>query len=149
ERLVRRHEALRTRFAIDGDAVVQEILPPEAVALDFELRDCPQAAFVAEAEAAIQPFDLARAPLMRVRLLRDGAGHHALLMDAHHIVVDGLSLNIIARELMALYAGKPLPPLAARPLEAVAAQAARLDSPAGREDAQWWQARFAEMPPLL
>jgi amino acid adenylation domain-containing protein len=149
ERLVRRHEALRTRFAIDGDAVVQEILPPESVTLDFELRDCPQAAFVAEAEAAIQPFDLARAPLLRVRLLRDGAGQHALLMDAHHIVVDGLSLNIIARELMALYAGKPLPPLAARPLEAVAAQAARLDSPAGREDAQWWQARFAELPPLL
>jgi amino acid adenylation domain-containing protein len=148
-RLAERHEALRTRFTLDGDALVQQVLPPEQAPLTLEVRDCPAADFLAEAEATIRPFELNRAPLMRVTLLRSGPDSHALLMDAHHIVVDGLSLNIIARELMALYEGRTLPALPARPIDMVSAQTAYLDSPECAADAAWWRARFADLPPAI
>ena len=65
------------------------------------------------AEDARRPFDLARGPLFRATLLRLSARTHVLLMNVHHIVSDGWSLGILARELGALYdafaAGRPSP----------------------------------------
>jgi amino acid adenylation domain-containing protein len=156
-KILARHEALRTRFGIENahedDGLTQRVVPLTEIEFAVERRDCPAAGFTAAAEAFIRPFDLDRAPLFRVLLLSDGADRHALVMDAHHIVVDGLALNILARELMALYegpiTGNELPPLTVRPLDAVATQAAYLDSAACDEDAAWWRARYASLPPLL
>jgi amino acid adenylation domain-containing protein len=148
-KILARHEALRTRFGIENDELTQRIVPLAEIDFAVERRDCPVTDFTAAAEAFIRPFDLDRAPLFRVLLLSDGATRHALVMDAHHIVVDGLALNILARELMALYEGRALPPLTVRPLDAVATQAAYLDSAACNEDAAWWRARYASLPPLL
>ncbi len=148
-KILARHEALRTRFGIENDELTQRVVPLAEIDFAVERRDCPADGFTAAAEAFIRPFELDRAPLFRVLLLSDGADRHALVMDAHHIVVDGLALNILARELMALYEGRALPPLTVRPLDAVATQAAYLDSAACKEDAAWWRARYASLPPLL
>jgi amino acid adenylation domain-containing protein len=148
-KILARHEALRTRFGIENDELTQRVVPLAEIDFAVERRDCTATGFTAAAEAFIRPFELDRAPLFRVLLLSDGATRHALVMDAHHIVVDGLALNILARELMALYEGRALPPLTVRPLDAVATQAAYLASAACQEDAAWWRARFASLPPLL
>ncbi len=152
-KILARHEALRTRFGIENDELTQRVVPLAEIDFAVEKRDCPATGFTAAAEAFIRPFELDRAPLFRVLLLSNGADRHALVMDAHHIVVDGLALNILARELMALYegpiTGNELPPLTVRPLDAVATQAAYLDSAACQEDAAWWRARYDRLPPLL
>ena len=61
-----------------------------------------------------RPFDLARGPLLRARLLR--ARRRATtcsLLTMHHIVSDGWSMGVLVRELGALYAafaaGRPSP----------------------------------------
>src|SRR5262245_10182576 len=109
EEIVRRHGALRTRFPeIDG-APVQEVAPPaplELPVLDMtgrtssERRDAARR--LAEREART-PFDVARGPLLRLRLLRVSEREHVLLITAHHLVCDGWSIGVLSRELAELY----------------------------------------------
>ncbi len=111
--VVRRHEALRTTFAAVDGRPVQVIHPASPVAVPVPLVDLaalPAAARAAEAarrtrEEALAPFDLGRGPLLRAVLLCLGADEHRALLTLHHIVSDGWSVGILARELAALYAG--------------------------------------------
>ena len=107
--LVARHETLRTRFVLSGDAPVQVIGPPSAVALPItDLSAMPQAEREARARQitdteAHQPFDLEAGPLLRAQLLRLAAEEHLLLLNVHHIVSDGWSMGVLWRELSSLY----------------------------------------------
>jgi len=117
--VVRRHVVLRAVFEQEDAGPVQVIAPHRGLALPIvDLSRLPPAVMAAEcgglaAAQAGQPFDLARGPLHRFRLLRLGAGHHALLITLHHIVADAASMEIFFGELVALYgsfaAGRPSP----------------------------------------
>ena len=65
------------------------------------------------AEEARLPFDLARGPLLRIKLLRLGDEEHVGLLTMHHIVSDGWSTGILIREMAVLYeafsSGRPSP----------------------------------------
>jgi amino acid adenylation domain-containing protein len=117
--LVRRHESLRTRIAtIDGRAV-QVIDPPN----DRALRVVDLSARAPEMQTAAterltrdnttQPFDLAGAPPFRASLVRLAPDHHLLLLAMHHIVSDAWSIELLIRDIAALYgafrAGHPSP----------------------------------------
>ncbi len=118
--IVRRHEALRTTFALAGSEPVQ-VIGPEAerfplreidlLGLGSALRE-EEARRLGRAEGLL-PFDLARGPLLRVSLLRLEEGLHQALFTLHHIVSDGWSTGVVTRELAALYAaysaGRPSP----------------------------------------
>jgi amino acid adenylation domain-containing protein len=118
--IVRRHEALRTTFAvIDGQPPMQVVVPALTLELPIvDLRKLPQAQRQSEAgrlanEEAQRPFDLARGPLLRALLLRLGDEDHVLVLTMHHIVSDGWSMGVLFRELNVLYgayvAGRPSP----------------------------------------
>lgn len=102
--VVERHEPLRTAFpAEDGDPW-REVLP----GADFKLEvvdlqgDPGQVEAVARAAAA-EPFDLAKGPLIRARLLQLGAQANLLTITLHHIISDGWSRGVLMRELIAAY----------------------------------------------
>ncbi|MDR3635926.1 MAG: amino acid adenylation domain-containing protein [Isosphaeraceae bacterium] len=107
--IVHRHEALRTTFpAVDGrplQAIAPELAPRltplDLSALPLDEREAETRRLAAE--EARTPFDLAHGPLVRARLLRLGEGEHVLLLTLHHIVTDGWSMGVAARELAALY----------------------------------------------
>ncbi|WP_375773024.1 amino acid adenylation domain-containing protein [Archangium gephyra] len=107
--LVHRHEALRTTFRQGGQGVVQIISAPVELALPVvDLRELPEGMREEEArrlanEAVLGPFDLKAGPLLRVTLLRTGEAEHVLVLAMHHIVSDGWSMGVLARELTALY----------------------------------------------
>ncbi len=111
--LMRRHEVLRTTFALIDGRPVQVIAPPDAAAPlppPVDLRGLPddlrEAEAVRHATAAIQhPFELGCGPLVRLALLRVGDREHVLALTMHHIISDGWSIDIFIRELAALYAG--------------------------------------------
>jgi amino acid adenylation domain-containing protein len=120
--VVRRHEALRTVFRVIGGAPVQLVQPaglpmrPDTVLplVDASGAADPEAAAEQLArELAGQPFDLAAGPLLRARLARLGPAEHELHVAVHHIVSDGWSFGVLAREIAALYAafaqGRPSP----------------------------------------
>ncbi|MDE9590791.1 condensation domain-containing protein, partial [Xenorhabdus bovienii] len=62
----------------------------------------------------IQPFDLAEPPLIKLYLVELEPERHVMVWDIHHIVLDGLSGNIIFQELMQLYRGESLAPVRAQ-----------------------------------
>ncbi|WP_301175268.1 non-ribosomal peptide synthetase [Actinomadura geliboluensis] len=110
--LVDRHPGLRAAFAQTGDGTPVQIVlgAAEAPWAETDLGGAPDAA-IQEAMTAerARPFDLERPPLLRFALLRLGPGRHRLLLTAHHIVLDGWSIPVLAGELLALYTGEQPP----------------------------------------
>ncbi len=106
--VIGRHEALRTTFDIVGGEPVQLVHQdsPRVLAVT-DMAEAPEqerAAYAAARQAAHTPFDLKGGPLLRVLLIRLGPEHHILLCTLHHIIADGWSLGLFARELVACYA---------------------------------------------
>jgi amino acid adenylation domain-containing protein len=105
--LVRRHESLRTTFAVIDGAPQQVIAPPGAVPLaisDVTARPDPEdAARRLVGEAARAGFDLENGPLLRAALIRVAADDHILIITLHHIIIDGWSIGVFNRELSSLY----------------------------------------------
>jgi amino acid adenylation domain-containing protein len=108
DRIVARHEVLRTTFSeVDGQPV-QIIGPAETGFLlrEHDMRFAPDRSVALErlaADEAGQPFDLEHGPLIRGRLAQLDHDDHALLVTMHHIVSDGWSMGILINELNALY----------------------------------------------
>jgi amino acid adenylation domain-containing protein len=107
--IVRRHEALRTRFVLENGEPVQLIEPELQIKLDLlDLQSVPEADRKREAgtiatQEAMLPFDLERGPLFHAKLLRLSPTDHILVVTMHHIVSDGWSMGVLYRELSALY----------------------------------------------
>ncbi|MFJ4712051.1 amino acid adenylation domain-containing protein [Streptomyces sp. NPDC088785] len=116
EAALERHTNLRAAFYYgDLDEPVQVL--PARVELPWREGDvsglpdpAAEAARLAAADRTDR-FDLARPPLLRLRLLRLGARRHRLVLTVHHILWDGWSTSVLVRELCSLYAGRELPPL--------------------------------------
>src|SRR6185295_4015052 len=105
---VRRHEVLRTVYAMVDGEPRQIVQPPAAVPLRL-VRVTGLAAPEREAEAgriaatlAAQPFDLARGPVLRAILIELDRDDHVLLLFLHHIATDGWSMGLLVRELTLL-----------------------------------------------
>ncbi|MDR3201885.1 MAG: amino acid adenylation domain-containing protein, partial [Bifidobacteriaceae bacterium] len=142
--LVERHEALRTSFPGPGVQRVHATAPAELD--EVEVAAAPAGARVpALLDGFVRPFDLARAPLARLRLVRAATGPAHLLVDVHHSIADGTSLKVLLGEFSALYEGRELPPVAFHYKDYAAAQA-RADLTAHRA---YWLDRCAEPPEPL
>ncbi|WP_419789495.1 amino acid adenylation domain-containing protein [Pseudomonas edaphica] len=102
DRLVARHESLRTRINQQGERTVQVVLPAEP--LSIMRGDATEQTLQQQVEAEIaKPFDLQQGPLLRVTLLRLAEDEHVLVLVQHHIVSDGWSMQVIVDELVQLY----------------------------------------------
>ena len=109
--LLARHEAWRTAFVSEASALRQRIQPPTMIDLPLvDLRHLPPDEREREAmrlatEDLLRPFDLARGPLVRVRLAWFADDDSRLYLTLHHSIFDGYSLYQVAvPELAALYA---------------------------------------------
>ena len=145
--LVARHETLRTRFAEVAGRPVQVVEPAGPVRLVAEDVAAGEVEAVARGEAAV-PFDLERGPLLRVRLLRVGAGEHVLLLTMHHVVSDGWSQGVLERELGALYGGAELEPLPVQYADYAVWQREWLRGRVLEEQLGYWRERLAGLEPL-
>ena len=104
--LIMRHEALRTSFEMIDDAIVQKIA--EKVDFEVEYAEAAEENIDEEIKEFLHSFDLSKAPLLRVKVIRTDENRHYLLFDMHHIISDGTSIAILMNEFMALYGGKKL-----------------------------------------
>lgn len=156
--VVRRHEALRTTFAVIDGEVLQIVAPPAPVLLPVDelpgASDPERGEELAEEEAR-RPFDVESGPLFRARLVRLAATEHLLLLTVHHIVADGWSTGIVTNELATLYAafdaGRPSP-LAEPALQFgdfAVWQAEWLRSPAVAAQKAYWQHQLADLDPVF
>jgi len=159
--IVRRHEALRTVFRDLAGEPRQVVLPGARAELPcVDLAGLPAAARRRELDRQLaaegrRPFDLARGPLLRAALFRLAGREHVLLLALHHIVSDGWSMDVLVREIAALYAAflerlpSPLPALAVQYADFAAWQRRWLTGAALEGEIAFWRERLAGAPPFL
>ncbi|MEC0530926.1 amino acid adenylation domain-containing protein, partial [Bacillus sonorensis] len=110
KQLIKRHESLRTSFEQDaGGEPVQRIY--DEVPFTLQTAILGEQTAQEAAAAFIEPFDLSQAPLFRVRIVKISDERHLLLVDMHHIISDGVSVNLLIREFGELYNNRTLPAL--------------------------------------
>jgi amino acid adenylation domain-containing protein len=159
--LVARHEALRTTFAeVDGEPV-QIVHPAGEFDLSIvDLSHLPEGARDAEAAARIAaeaatPFDLVAGPLFRATLVRGGDEAQAIVLVMHHAVSDGWSLDVLTRELTALYGAfargeePDLAPLPVQYADYALWQRAWLQGDVLARQVAYWRERLDGAPALL
>ncbi|MCC7249658.1 MAG: amino acid adenylation domain-containing protein, partial [Lysobacter sp.] len=159
QRIVDRHESLRTRFvAIDGQPML-EIASESKIDVAFsDLRGADDAE--AQAQAAWmtlfeREYDLSVDLPLRAQLLRLGDDEHRLYLTMHHIVSDGWSIGVILRELGALYAAEiaggadPLPPLTVQYADFAAWQRDWLDRGHAERLTAYWARTLGGAPTSL
>jgi surfactin family lipopeptide synthetase A len=159
--IIKRHEALRTTFAMMNGQPVQIISPPQALTLtivDLEkIHQAQQEAQILQIATteAQQPFDLMKDLLLRVKLLRLSKQEHVLLLTMHHIVADGWSIGILLREMTALYEAffqgqpSPLPNLEIQYADFAAWQREYLQGEVLQTLLSYWKKQLAGVPSLL
>ncbi|MFC5743983.1 amino acid adenylation domain-containing protein, partial [Dyella tabacisoli] len=159
--IVRRHEALRTRFAGREGAPVQIIMPRTVMPLAVnDLSDLPVKEREARAqwlsvEEAQTPFNLEADLLIRGSLLRLDEQEHLLFLTMHHIVFDGWSLAILIREIGAIYAAytqglpSPLPDLPIQYADFAHWQRQWLSGGVLEQQLGYWKQQLADSPSLL
>ena len=118
-RMVERHDCLRTTFGMEASVPVQIVR--DSNDCDLRMKEVKEAelesALLHEARA---PFDLAVGPLFRATLFRIGSLEHVLLLTLHHIVADGWSMGVLVSEFTELYrafASNNTPRLAELPIQ--------------------------------
>ncbi|HEX6040707.1 amino acid adenylation domain-containing protein, partial [Longimicrobium sp.] len=161
DRIVARHEVLRTGIVVVDGEPEQRIAPAEGsrfalVEHDLSAQPDPDAALAPLlVEEARAPFDLAGGPLVRGRLVRMGADDHVLLVTMHHLASDGWSMGVFVRELGALYTafragrGDPLPPLPTQYADYAAWQRRWVEGDVLRTQADYWTRTLGGAPELL
>jgi amino acid adenylation domain-containing protein len=154
EDIVRRHDALRCRFeaAGDGFVMVPSDWRPALELVEFTGSEADLLASLAQAEPPA--FDLLRGPHLAVTLYRLGARRHVLFVSVHHVVSDGASIGVFARELELSYAWRagfaPAPPPGPRLQFRDVAHAERTASTA--DEARllaFWKRELADAPGVL
>ncbi|RMR78978.1 Non-ribosomal peptide synthetase [Pseudomonas savastanoi pv. fraxini] len=159
--LVERHESLRTTFGQEGDRAFQRVASPTPVSIrliDLSQQPCEQrwaSARQAMAEQSAQTFDLQRGPLFTVQVLRLAEQEHLLLLNLHHMITDGWSMNVLIDEWLrgydALLAGKPLPfqPLPVQYRDYALWQRSWLEAGEQERQLDYWRSHLGEEHPVL
>ena len=160
DRLVERHEVLRTTYAERDGEAVQQVQPAGPVPLRIiDLRGLEDAERKQRLDALIEeeaahPFDLSRDLMLRVTLIPLTDNEQALLFTLHHIASDGWSMDVLVREFKALYAGHVegrVPALADLPVQYAdyaAWQRERLHGAGLQAQLDYWRGHLAGLPPV-
>ena len=110
ETLLQRHEIFRTSFHFINGETVMRI--HDHIEMDMLYEDhCAKENIGALARDFFRPFDLTKAPLIRAKVVKTGAEDFVLFLDFHHIIADGLSVDLFFTEFMTLYMGGELAPV--------------------------------------
>ena len=157
-KIIRRHESLRTTFAsIDGNPV--QVIS-DSYTLDIDIIDLTGTTNlenkirILAKEEARKPFDISKLPLLRVTILRIDSGDNVVLLTMHHIVSDGWSMGVLANEITTLYRSfylnqpSPLPELEIQYADYSFWQQEYLQGEALKEQLDYWKKQLAN-PPVL
>ncbi|MBE6984231.1 MAG: amino acid adenylation domain-containing protein, partial [Ruminococcaceae bacterium] len=142
EKMLQRHEILRTEFSLFDGEPIQKVR--QTVAPNFEVVRDEETSENELIEQFIQPFDLSKAPLLRMKLIEREEGS-LLLFDCHHIISDGVSEELFFSELAALYNGEALPLLQRQYKD----YSLWMESRELSEQKAYWVGQFSDEIPVL
>ena len=161
EKVVERHESLRTNFLVVDDEPVQRVHAPSSYDFKVELLDYrseknpPEEALRYLVTQANTPFDLVNDQLFRVILIRIQEEQSIVFLNMHHIISDGWSMEILLQELLGTYAAvlkkdtEPASPLPLQYKDFAAWQTQHLHGEALNALTDYWGRKLESAPPLL
>jgi len=159
--IVNRHESLRTIIAEDDEGPYQVIQPPSDITIDmqqtsrFASEQRHEMAIEIARQEAKKPFNIASGPMLRSTLIQVDDEKHLLVINAHHIAIDGWSLGIVYDELAQLYAAflenkpSPLPELPVQYVDYTLWQRELLEGEVLQKQLDYWQKCFESRPPVM
>jgi len=139
-KLIHRHQGLRTSFEMVDDTPVQRIYKKIT---NFKLR------ITKTIKNFVRPFDLSKAPLMRIGLIKEDEKKFLFLVDMHHIISDGVSIQVLVHDFMGLYAEEELPALKLQYKDFSVWQNKRKGSSAIKKQEAYWSREFSGETPVL
>jgi amino acid adenylation domain-containing protein len=108
-KLISRHECLRSYFKVINDEPAQIVVDKIEFEPEYIVSERTEVHSIIR--RLIRPFDLGKAPLMRVALIQVAQEEHVIFVDKHHIITDGQSQVILLKDFMTLYSDGPMPEL--------------------------------------
>ncbi len=135
--LIIRHESLRTRLFIRDNELVQEVLTDVDFKVNVFRKDDSKTLDDIISET-VRGFELSNAPLVRVSVIETADEESLLLIDLHHTIADGLSVNILTQEFIKLYEGRELEPEVRQYREYVAWEEDFLNSESIKKNEAYW-----------
>jgi acyl transferase domain-containing protein/acyl carrier protein len=163
-KLIERHESLRTSFMVIDDEPVQKIHKEVEFRIEFYdlTRTQVEVKFKVKKEIShsphsplhftkrfVRPFDLSRAPLLRVGLIKLEEKKHILMVDMHHIISDAISHLVLARDFLRVYAGEDLSPLRFQYKDYCLWQNSPEQQAVIKQQEAWWLGVFSGNLPVL
>ncbi|MCP4157021.1 MAG: amino acid adenylation domain-containing protein, partial [bacterium] len=148
--LIARHESLRTTFFSKDRIPVQKIHTAREVHINVEdFGTAGEEQMQTLLKNSLRPFDLSQLPLFRIGIAGTPTGQNLLLWDMHHIITDGMSVEILQREFRALYSGKKLAPPGLRYRDFAQWQRAAFEGALLEQQERYWLDRFGDELPVL
>lgn len=152
QKLVDRHESLRTSFHINNGKPVQRINNK----VDFHIENINERVMEKEQNSTaevlggfVRPFDLSSAPLIRAGLASTAEDEHYLALDIHHIIADGAAVNVLMQEFVQLYTGQVLSPLELDYVDYVMWQNTPEQQELLKQQKKYWTETFSKEVPVL
>ncbi|YAG04451.1 Non-ribosomal peptide synthetase [Nostoc sp. DSM 114167] len=158
EKLVQRHEALRTTFSTDGNTLCivasRQIEIPIIELSNLEPQEKQEKLASILRQEVEQPFDLEHGPLFRAKIVKLQPQEHLAILTAHHIICDGWSWAVLIPDLGKFYSGlqQGIVPELEEPdylSEYAILQEEEADSPEAIATEQYWLQQFADSVPVL
>jgi amino acid adenylation domain-containing protein len=147
QELINRHESLRTSFHLIQNVPIQKTHQEVSVPLAYW--EMEEEAARNKVRTFIAHFDLKKAPLLRVGLIKIGAHTHILMVDLHHIITDGISNNVLLQDFNALYNGEGLAAIKLHYKDFSQWQNSAKEQQASQRQQEFWLQQFPGEPPVL
>ncbi|MEP0264564.1 amino acid adenylation domain-containing protein [Dokdonia sp.] len=145
--LIKRHDSLRTIFELHDSQPVQKIT--KETTFEMEVLFDESLSPVEFANSMIVPFELSKAPLFRAKLLKQGENSYYLLVDMHHIISDGISIQNLIGEVNDLLQEKPLNPMRLQYKDYVVWVDQSSQKKLINDQENFWLNQFAERIPVI
>ncbi|MCP4155223.1 MAG: AMP-binding protein, partial [bacterium] len=160
--LITRHESLRTSFQVINGEAVQKIHKRGEIKFSIEKYETTHKNGTEKSKERIRehiktfirPFDLSRAPLLRVGLIKEAdtqttLPQHILMVDMHHIISDGTSIQVFEKEFMAMYGGEEMAPPGIQYKDYSERQKRNEEGKEQKEQEAYWLEQLAGELPVL
>ena len=138
---------LRTGIFFENNQAVLKTF--DLTELEMEYNEVAENKIEAFIDNFQKPFNFEKPPLMRTCLVKVSPNRHYLVMDFHHIIADGYSVNIIARDFIQAFSGLEIFPPSFNYYDRIAIEKKYLLSESFKIDEQFWLRKFSGDLPQL
>ncbi|MEP0264571.1 amino acid adenylation domain-containing protein [Dokdonia sp.] len=144
--LLNRHEVFRSSFLNINETLVQKV--HDEGLLRIEYFDSKKTPLTTIKKEFFRPFDLSNPPLMRVAIVKNNPQQNTMILDMHHIICDGVSIDVFVQDFLCAYSNEEQPKLEFQYKEYAEWQNYITQSQSYQNSGKYWKELFKGYVPL-